>query len=168
MGLLVTGVTVITARDPDTGEPRGMTANALMSVSLTPPLVAVSVRRAARLHAALRRAGAYGITVLGESQEHEAHRFAGSPLPQELSPPQFTERAGVPLLGNGLAWIAARVTAAYPAGDHTLFVGAVTALGSERADDPPLVFHRSAFARVSPGPAAVPLRAWGVGHDMRG
>jgi len=37
MGLLVTGVAVITARDPGTGEPRGMTANALMSVSLTPP-----------------------------------------------------------------------------------------------------------------------------------
>jgi flavin reductase (DIM6/NTAB) family NADH-FMN oxidoreductase RutF len=66
MGLLVTGVAVITARDPETGQPRGMTANALMSVSLTPPLVVVSVRRGARLHAVLRRAGAYGITLLGE------------------------------------------------------------------------------------------------------
>jgi len=49
MGLLVTGVAVITARDPGTGEPRGMTANALMSVSLTPPLVVAAVRRGARL-----------------------------------------------------------------------------------------------------------------------
>lgn len=56
MGLLVTGVAVITARDPGTGESRGMTANALMSVSLVPPLVVVSVRRGARLHEALRRA----------------------------------------------------------------------------------------------------------------
>jgi flavin reductase (DIM6/NTAB) family NADH-FMN oxidoreductase RutF len=168
MGLLVTGVAVITARDPQTGLPRGMTANAVMSVSLTPPLVVVSVRRGARLHEVVRRARAYGITVLGEGQEHEARRFAGSSLAPGHSAPEFTERAGVPLLANGLAWVAARVSAAYPAGDHTLFVGAVIALAPERADDPPLAFHRSAFARVGPGPAASPLQAWGSGLDMWG
>jgi flavin reductase (DIM6/NTAB) family NADH-FMN oxidoreductase RutF len=168
MGLLVTGVAVITARDPGTGEPRGMTANALMSVSLTPPLVVVSVRRGARLHEALRRAGAYGITVLGEGQEAEARRFAGLRVPAGSPDPEFTERTGVPVLGNGLAWIVARVTAAYPAGDHTLFVGAAAALAPERADDPPLAFHRSAFARVAPRPVPVPLQAWGAGLDTWG
>jgi flavin reductase (DIM6/NTAB) family NADH-FMN oxidoreductase RutF len=74
----------------------------------------------------------------------------------------------VPLLGNGLAWIVARVTAAYPAGDHTLFVGAVTALATERADDPPLAFHRSAFALMAPGTAGTPLHAWGASLDTWG
>ena len=54
-----------------------MTANALMSVSLEPPLIVVSVRRRARLHAALQAAGGYGVTVLGEGQEVQARRFAG-------------------------------------------------------------------------------------------
>jgi hypothetical protein len=60
------------------------------------------------------------------------------------------------------------VTAAYPAGDHTLFVGAVAALAPERADDPPLAFHRSAFARVAPSLVPVPLQAWGAGLDTWG
>ena len=140
-----------------------------MSVSLVPPLIVVSVRRDAHLHEALRRAGAYGITVLGESQELEARRFAGLRVPAGCPDPDFTERAGVPVLGNGLAWIVARVTAAHPAGDHTLFVGAVAALAPERparsaAGIPPL----SVRAGGCPAPVPVPLQAWGAGLDMWG
>jgi len=75
MSLLASGVAVISAQDPESGKPRGMTANALMSVSLEPPLIVVSVRRRARLHAALQAAGGYGVTVLGEGQEVQARRF---------------------------------------------------------------------------------------------
>ena len=64
MGLLVTGVAVITARDPGTGEPRGMTANAtflqalaydlaqflvLGAVGLCPQLLAQPTQRLIRL-----------------------------------------------------------------------------------------------------------------------
>jgi len=42
------------------------------------------------------------------------------------------------------------------------------ALAPERADDPPLAFHRSAFARVAPRPVPVPLQAWGAGLDTWG
>jgi flavin reductase (DIM6/NTAB) family NADH-FMN oxidoreductase RutF len=170
MALLATGVAVITVRDPETGEPRGMTANALMSVSLAPPLIVVSVRRDARLHEAVLLAGAYGVTILGENQEREARRFAGLRLPDHETAPEFAEREGVPVLRHGLAWIVARVAAAHPAGDHTLFVGEITALAPERQEDPPLAFHRSGFTRLSPvaGPAPLPLHAWETGLDMWG
>jgi len=158
MALLASGVTVITVRDPATGQPRGMTANAVMSVSLHPPLIVVSVRRNAHLHGALRRAGAYGVTVLGAHQEVHAPA------------PSFTQRGGVPLLGDGLAWIAALVTAAHPAGDHTLFVGQVTGLGPDNEHAVPLAFHRSVFARLTAlephGP--LPIQTWETGVDMWG
>src|SRR5207302_1376824 len=68
LALLASAVTVISAHDPDTALPRGMTANAVMSASLDPPLIVVSVRRGARLHDVLERAGEYAVTVLGEGQ----------------------------------------------------------------------------------------------------
>jgi flavin reductase (DIM6/NTAB) family NADH-FMN oxidoreductase RutF len=170
MSLLASGVAVISARDPDSGQPRGMTANALMSVSLHPPLIVVSVAQRARLHAALQAAGAYGVTVLGEGQQVQARRFAGLPVAGHESVPAFSHRRGIPVLDGGLAWIVARVQATHPAGDHTLFVGEIIELGSDRPGDPPLAFHRSAFARLTPASPheAVPLLAWETGLDMWG
>jgi flavin reductase (DIM6/NTAB) family NADH-FMN oxidoreductase RutF len=170
MAQLASGVTVIMVSDPATGQPRGMTASAVMSVSLAPPLVVVSVRRQAHLHDALARAGAYSVTVLGEHQEAQACRFAGLPAGERDEPPAFREADGVPVLSGGLAWLVARITAAHPAGDHTLFVGKVTGLGADQPRDPPLAFHRSAFARLAPlpPPAASVLHAWENIRDMWG
>jgi flavin reductase (DIM6/NTAB) family NADH-FMN oxidoreductase RutF len=170
MAQLASAVTVITAADPATGQPRGMTANAVMSVSLTPPLVVVSVRRQAHLHGVLARSGAYSVTVLGEHQEAQARRFAGLPAGEQEDPPGFRYAGGVPVLRDGLAWLVARIAAAYPAGDHTLFLGEVTQLGADRPQDPPLAFHRSAFARLSPLPprATTALDAWESVRDMWG
>jgi flavin reductase (DIM6/NTAB) family NADH-FMN oxidoreductase RutF len=170
MSLLASGVAVISVRDPRTGRPRGMTANALMSVSLHPPLIVVSVRQQARLHAALEAAAAYGVTVLGEGQQAQARRFAGMPVAGHESAPAFSHRSGIPVLDGGLAWIVSRVRATHPAGDHTLFVAEIVDLGSDRPGDPPLAFHRSAFARLTPaGPhEAAPLLAWEAGLDMWG
>lgn len=170
MSLLASGVAVISVQDPRSGQPRGMTANAVMSVSLHPPLIVVSVREQAQLHAALHAAGAYGVTVLGEGQQAQARRFAGMPVARHESAPAFSHRSGIPVLDGGLAWIVTRVSAAHPAGDHTLFVGEIIDLGSDRPGDPPLVFHRSAFTRLTPAAPreAVPLLAWETGLDMWG
>lgn len=170
MSLLASGVAVLSVADPQTGRPRGMTANAVMSVSLAPPLIVASVRQQARLHAAVHAAGAYGVTVLGAAQEAQARRFAGLPVAVGETAPTFTERGGVPVLDGGLAWMVASVTAEHAAGDHTLFVGTITALGTDQPGDPPLAFHRSVFTRlapVSPG-RVVPLLAWQGGLDRWG
>jgi flavin reductase (DIM6/NTAB) family NADH-FMN oxidoreductase RutF len=168
MALLATGVTVVSARDPASGRPHGMTANAVMSVSLAPPLIVVSVRRTARLHAAVLQAGAYAVTVLAETQWQLARRFAGH---DQNAEPQFSERSGVPVLRHGLAWIVARLHDAHPAGDHTLFIGEATECGPDRAADPPLAYHRSAFAGLAPlgseGHGTM-LRAWETGLDLWG
>ena len=46
MGVFATGVTVITTRNAD-GTPFGLTANAVTSVSLTPPILLICVDRKA-------------------------------------------------------------------------------------------------------------------------
>lgn len=149
LGLFATGVTVVTAADPDSGEPRGMTANAFMSVSLDPPLVAVSVRRDAHLHQLLVDGGRYGVSLLGEHGEREARRFAGMPVGADTGPPLFDWHCEVPVLRDVLGWLVTRVIASHAAGDHTLFVGEILDLRASFPDQPPLGFYRSTFAEVT-------------------
>ena len=62
MGSFATGVTVITATVDDSV--RGMTANAFMSGSLTPPLCIISVEQIALLHVALKWGSRCGVGLL--------------------------------------------------------------------------------------------------------
>ena len=52
MGRFATGVTVVTTRFGD--QVSGMTANAVISLSLEPPLVAVSVEKNSNMHGYLK------------------------------------------------------------------------------------------------------------------
>ena len=61
------GVAVVTV-DLE-GERIGLTVGSLVSLSLEPPLVGVAVSPQAALHELLRRAGAFGVSLLGEGQE---------------------------------------------------------------------------------------------------
>lgn len=162
LGLFATGVTVVTTLDAARGEPRGMTANAFMSVSLEPPLIVVSVRNRAHLYSHVVETGAYGVSLLGEAQEREARRFAGMPVADHEPPPEFDRHSRIPVLRHALAWVVARVIDAHPAGDHTLFIGEMIDLAPQRPDQPPLAFFRSTFARVAPmgGQAPLPLEPW--------
>src|SRR6185437_1544576 len=54
LGRFATGVTVLTSRAAN-GEPIGMTANSLASVSLEPPLVLVSVEHRHDMHTAMEK-----------------------------------------------------------------------------------------------------------------
>lgn len=149
LGLFVTGVTVVTTTSPSTGQLRGMTANAFMSVSLDPPLVLVSVRHGASLHGLIRKSGRYGVSLLGQRLEHEARRFAGMPVPSHVPDPAFVERGGVPVLRDALGWLTAAVVDEHPAGDHTLFIGEILDLGVGTPGERPLGFFRSSFAEVA-------------------
>ena len=139
MGTFATGVTVVTVEDGE--RVHGMTANAFMSGSLDPPLCLVSVAKRARTHALIPAAGRFGVTVLAEHQETTARFFAGS----GLEPPafQFESLAGAPVLGDGVARIAAHLHASLDCGDHTLYVGEV--VEAKLAEARPLIYHRAAF-----------------------
>lgn len=161
LSLFPTGVTVVAAQEPDTGNVHGMTANAFMSVSLEPPLVVVSVREGANLHQRLSAVGRYGVSFLGEALESEARRFAGMPVPPQAPPPQFVTQGGAPILAAAMAWLAADVIEAHEAGDHTLFVGRVVDLGAGD-EQLPLCFFNARFAEVRPiaGEEALPIEVW--------
>jgi flavin reductase (DIM6/NTAB) family NADH-FMN oxidoreductase RutF len=107
------------------GERLGLTVASLVSLSLEPPLVGVSISRQAALHELLRRAGGFAVSVLAAGQEQLAQHFARGVPPIALWHGVATREgaAGAPLLAGALGWIECRTWAEYPAGDHTLFVG---------------------------------------------
>ena len=152
MGRFVTGVTVITVSGAD--GPRGMTANAVCSLSLDPLLVLVCFDNAARTLPAVREAGHFGVNVLHAGQEGLARRFAAKDVPEGAKfegVPHFLH-AGVPVIEGALAWVGCELRELLPGGDHTIGIGAVT--GAETREDgedvEPLVWYRGAYAPLAP------------------
>src|SRR5947199_5616221 len=73
------GVSVL-AIDND-GDRMGVTVSSLVSLSLDPPLVGVSIGKEASCYELLRRAGAWSISLLGGDQGELAQRFASGRPP---------------------------------------------------------------------------------------
>ncbi|MDQ3285061.1 MAG: flavin reductase family protein, partial [Actinomycetota bacterium] len=67
MSLFPSGVTVVTTGRGETTE--GMTANAVISVSLDPVLFLVSIHKEARLNRRIREEGYYAVNLLAADQE---------------------------------------------------------------------------------------------------
>lgn len=153
LGRFVTGITVMTSVAED-GEPHGMTANAVTSVSLTPPLVLVCVDRAAIMADVVTVSQRFALTVLTAEQEGWSRWFAAPDRPsgrgQFAGVTTTTAATGSPLLADGLAWIDCEVWATYDGGDHLIVVGEVVAL-DETADAAalPLLYDRGDYAHVA-------------------
>lgn len=144
LGQFATGVVVI-ATEVD-GEIHGMTANAFMSGSMSPPLVVVSVDKRARMHALLEQSGDYSISMLAADQENFSRHFAGQPDAQ--CNVHFERLDGQPVISGALAWISTRIVSRSDCGDHTLFIGEVTHLRSF-VEKKALAFHRGCYVDIT-------------------
>jgi flavin reductase (DIM6/NTAB) family NADH-FMN oxidoreductase RutF len=146
LGHWPTGVAIVTARAGD-GSPRGLTANAITSVSLEPLLVLVCVGLEAETHAAIEATGGFAINVLPAAAERLARRFADDGRANKFDGVSHrSETTGAPILDAALAWLDCRLHGAHEGGDHTIFVGEV--LAADAQDGEPLLFYRGGYGRV--------------------
>jgi len=108
------------------GDRMGVTLSSLVSLSLDPPLVGVSISRQAAMHELLREAGAFAVSLLAAGQEDVAQHFARG-VPPIAHWHGIATRPGVagPLIEGALGWLGCRLAAEHETGDHTLFVGEV-------------------------------------------
>jgi flavin reductase len=143
MGCFATGVAVITTAVAD--DIYGMTANAFMSASLSPPLCVISIRVTARMHAHLRVAGHYGVSFLSEEQQYLSAHFAGRRL--DGVRPCFVFRGRTPVLEGAVGALTADILTTSDCGDHTLFVGHIRHM--EAAARRPLLFFAGHYAAIS-------------------
>lgn len=149
MSRFATGVTVMTCRHE--GEPHGMTANAVSSVSLDPLLVLACVERDTEMRRFVREAGTFALSILPASAQDVSNHFADGDRPSGAE--QFTDVAsstavtGSPVLDVAVGWVDCRVRDIHDGGDHDIVVGEVLAcaLGP---DAPALGYYRSAYTTI--------------------
>ena len=154
-GRFATGVCVITSFGPH--GPSGLTANAVSSLSLQPPLMIVCFDRDARTLAAVEHSRAFAVHFLAHDQEEIAARFASKdPEEQKFESFRWSSRSGVPVLDGCLGTLACRLTELLPGGDHLIGVGEVVELWASTGE--PLVFFRGDYWTLGarePAPPAV-------------
>jgi flavin reductase (DIM6/NTAB) family NADH-FMN oxidoreductase RutF len=142
-GMFGTGVTVITTRND--GVDYGMTANAFMSISLAPPLIAVSVANTANMLLRIRQSGRFAVSILEEGREALALHFAGRPDGSVAEP--FYDFDDLPGVKDACTVLAAEVEQEVAAGDHVIFVGRVNRIHIE-SEKAPLMFHKGKFGKL--------------------
>ena len=148
LGHWASGVAVVTTRTP-AGRPCGLTANAVSSLSLDPPLVLTCIERSADTHDCIVTSGYFGVSILRADSERIARRFALGEIEEKFDGIAFREViTGAPILDDALAWIDCEVHAHHDGGDHTIFVGRVVA--GDAQDLTPLVYYRSGYGGFAP------------------
>lgn len=142
IGMLPTGVTVVSASGPD--GPAGATANAVSSLSIEPMLMLACLDRGSRTLLAVQAANRFGISVLHAGQESLARGFATkAPVADKWEGVAWSERDGVPAIDDALTFVACDLRDVIAGGDHVIVTGEVTALAT--TEGTPLVFHAGGY-----------------------
>ena len=148
LGCFPTGVAVITTRTAD-GRPAGLTCNSFSSVSLEPPLVLFSLRKASKLLPTFTSAEGFAINILSQSQDALSGRFASSKIEDKFDGVGWREGAfGLPVINDCLASFECSTHACHEAGDHWIFIGQVRHMGGGPADEA-LVFYKGAYMMLA-------------------
>ena len=154
IGLFATGVTVLlTEKD---GELRGMTANAVTSLSLDPTLLIVCPSKRSRFAQLMEEGGVFTISILGDHQEDVSNHFAKTRdnglegtegEPYALT--RWKDERLAPRLADCIGAIACEVYRIHDGGDHWIVVGEVTDLHDRDGELWPLLFFRGRYHHPS-------------------
>lgn len=138
MAQVPAAVSVVTTRAG--GQSHGTTVSALMSLSMDPPTVLISLDNTSELLAKLERGSAVGLNVLGTGQSHIATHFAQkhkTAIGWEL------DEGEPPRVPGCQAWLALTIAEKIVVEDHTLVIGTVTS--AHGSSDAPLIYWQRTY-----------------------
>ncbi|HVC87052.1 MAG TPA: flavin reductase family protein [Gaiellaceae bacterium] len=138
------GVSVVVAEVD--GRRHGLTVSSLVSLSLEPALVGISIALDASLHELLRHAGDWGASFLAGDQEHLAQHFARSVPPMVLWNGIEVREDDPRLLVGAAGWLTARTIDELATGDHTFFVAEILSIEEGAAATSLSYVHRGYHA----------------------
>lgn len=143
MQRLASGVTVVSVRDGATD--LAMTATAVASVSLRPPMVLFCVYSDARIREALDEVDTWAVSILDAGAAVAAERLAmpGRPAIGQLTGVAHSRGplSGAALLDDAQGWLECRTHWIRNAGDHDVVVGEVLDAGLGRTGTGALVHY---------------------------
>ncbi|HZY57458.1 MAG TPA: flavin reductase family protein [Rubrobacteraceae bacterium] len=131
-------------------EMTAMTVARVARVSEHPPCVAVSVRDDRYTHGVMLESATFSLSVLRDDQVDVATHFAetsGEYHDKLHGIPYGQSPNGSPILLDCLAYLDCRVLDAARAGDHTVFIGEVTA-GESYGPSYPLLYDPTVYEGV--------------------
>ncbi|MEX0954826.1 MAG: flavin reductase family protein [Rhizobiaceae bacterium] len=150
MRRLASGVSLITTRD-NAGQPHGMIATSVVSVSAEPPTLLVCVNKSASCHDVIDIEGVFCINLLGDGDDEIAQIFSSSKTRDaRFSGGDWREMAtGSPAHAGSLASFDCEVRSRVEAGSHTIFIGQVvdTQLWVDVVQ--PLIYLNGGYARCA-------------------
>ena len=152
MSAFPTGVAIVTTLDPD-GTPRGLTTNAVTSVSAEPPILLVSVDRRSRTLPALLHSKRFVINFMRDDCAEICALFASKADDKFSSVAWTPGLGGVPILHQGaVAHAECSTLEELEVGDHVVVTGLVEAGSPPRPADVPIVYYRRQYssARLPP------------------
>lgn len=142
MGHFATGVTIITTKVGE--EIHGMTANAFMSVSLDPKLVAISIDNRTNMIHKIETSQKFAVSLLNANQKDLSMYFAGQ---KQIDVANCFQYIGdLPVIKDALAAIICDVDRHFVVGDHTIYIGRVRDLQIQSGD--PLTFYRGQYGSL--------------------
>jgi flavin reductase (DIM6/NTAB) family NADH-FMN oxidoreductase RutF len=144
IGHFMTGVTVITTSLD--GRKYGMSASAVSSLSLDPPMLLTCLNDHSPTQQAITQSRRFCVNILAEGQHQLAMHF-GRPSENKFADvPTRQGLLGVPVLAQALAWLECQVTNDVVGGTHRVFLARVKQ--AEARDGSPLAYFRGQFGRL--------------------
>ena len=145
MGHFATGVTIITTCDSQ-GNVYGLTANAITSVSLEPPLLLICIDRKAETFAHFYDSKSFTVNILTEEQQDLSSRFAKSGGDKFSGLSCRPGRFGPPFVDGCLGYLECRIVETHEAGDHVIHIGQVESAEVRAAR--PLLFFQGQYRKI--------------------
>lgn len=162
---LASGVTIITSILQ--GKPVGLTATAVCSVSVAPPMLLVSLGSASHTARGVAETGAFAVHLLPHKARKYAEQFASAGDHFDGVEYSSALETSVPLLRDALGWFLCDVQQTIPIADHIIHIGRVIQCElKDKRPDPLLYFDRS-YRKLAPGaePGAEKFEPWGAAED---
>ena len=153
-GNFATGVTIVTTLDKD-GVPCGFTANSFTSVSIVPPLLLVSIARAAYGCDIFTAARGFAVNILAQDQRSLSNRFARAGTDKFAGQQWYGAATGSPIIDGVVAWFDCEHYEQVDAGDHIILIGRV--LQYSYNTHAPLGFCRGAYVSFGLTPGMLQL-----------
>lgn len=141
MASVATPVSVVTTLELF-GQPHGATVSAFTSLSMTPPMVLVSLDSHSALLEMIELTGSFGLNVLAANQADLALRFATKGPGRFTGVPWNGEHGSARLQGVS-SWVACKVADIVQGGDHRILLGNVVDAAATELE--PLTYHARTF-----------------------
>ncbi len=135
----------------DTSRRNGLTVNSLVSVSMNPPAISITLQNSSHTHQLISELGYFSVNFLSGSQSEISEIFAGKVaenLDRFTGIDVVTGITGAPIMLGAHAILECCVMHRYEMNESTLYVGEVVRT-EQTTDQSPLVYFNRSYHRIS-------------------